>query len=338
MTVTRLPSGNWRAVAYLGKDPHGRIVRKSFTHHDKKTAIAQAAACEAQNRSVEARNSFSREMRVFLKEKEPFLSPSTLAEYRSRSRCLLRDHSAFCSVGVFSLDEKHLRALVANLAASGLSPKTARNYMLFVSAVLRYAGVSMPKVDLPKKQLPDIYVPSDSEVKTLIDTVFDTPLYVPVLLAAFGPLRRGEICALKYPRDFDGDVIHVREAVAYDGRHHHVKAPKTPLSNRYIRLPQFVIDAIREQGFVTRLLPDQITHRFDTALRHAGLPKFRFHDLRHYCVSTLHAQGVPDAYIMQRGGWSTDGVLKKVYRHTLADQIKANEEKAISHFNRVMDI
>ena len=30
-----------------------------------------------------------------------------------------------------------------------------------------------------------------------------------------------------------------------------------------------------------------------------------------------HALGIPDAYIMQRGGWGNDGTFKTVYRHAL---------------------
>ena len=126
------------------------------------------------------------------------------------------------------------------------------------------------------------------------------------------------------------------ESVAKDEKNRFKrKSPKTPGSNRRIEMPSFVIDAIKDQGYVTKLNLNQITSDFPRILKRAGLPAFRFHDLRHYCVSTLHAQGVPDAYIMQRGGWSTDGVLKKVYRHTLADQEKANAEKALSHFEAV---
>jgi len=47
------------------------------------------------------------------------------------------------------------------------------------------------------------------------------------------------------------------------------------------------------------------------------LPRFRFHDLRHYQASILHAMGVPDKYIMERGGWKTDSTLKNIYQHTM---------------------
>ncbi|MCB7523198.1 tyrosine-type recombinase/integrase [[Clostridium] hylemonae] len=56
--------------------------------------------------------------------------------------------------------------------------------------------------------------------------------------------------------------------------------------------------------------------------KQAGLNHFRFHDLRHYSASIQHALGIPDAYIMERGGWETDGTLKSIYRHTLKDKKK----------------
>ena len=66
-----------------------------------------------------------------------------------------------------------------------------------------------------------------------------------------------------------------------------------------------------------------------------GLPHFRFHDLRHYCASIQHAIGIPDAYIMQRGGWGSDGVLKEVYRHAMSDKENEMNTKANDNFNNL---
>lgn len=65
---------------------------------------------------------------------------------------------------------------------------------------------------------------------------------------------------------------------------------------------------------------------FKKALDRSGLPHFRFHDLRHYQASILHAMGVPDKYIMERGGWKTDSTLKNIYQHTMSDKRKEVEE------------
>ena len=59
---------------------------------------------------------------------------------------------------------------------------------------------------------------------------------------------------------------------------------------------------------------------------------FRFHDFRHYSASIMHAIGIPDQYIMARGGWKTDTVLKAVYRNVINDEQKKFTDKINSHF------
>ena len=54
---------------------------------------------------------------------------------------------------------------------------------------------------------------------------------------------------------------------------------------------------------------------------------FRFHDLRHYSASIMHAIGILDQYIMARGGWKTDTVLKAVYRNVINDEQKKFTDK-----------
>jgi integrase len=53
---------------------------------------------------------------------------------------------------------------------------------------------------------------------------------------------------------------------------------------------------------------------------------FSLHKLRHYFASRLSAEGVPDADIMALGGWSTDAVMKTVYRHAMSAKTKEGKE------------
>lgn len=85
-------------------------------------------------------------------------------------------------------------------------------------------------------------------------------------------------------------------------------------------------------GRIVNLTPNNITDRFQYCLNNAQLEHFRFHDLRHYSASIQHALGIPDSYIMQRGGWGNDGTLKAVYRHALADRAKEMNDIANKHF------
>ena len=157
-----------------------------------------------------------------------------------------------------------------------------------------------------------------------------------ILLAAFGPMRRGEISALDSDH-IEGNIVHVEFSMALDENNNWVKkSPKSLAGNREIELPGFVIDTFSGiAGKIVDLNPTQISHRFPHLLKQAGLPSFRFHDLRHYCASIQHALGITDAYVMQRGGWSNDKVLKEVYRHTMSSQTKKVNQIANEHFSKL---
>lgn len=286
-------------------------------------------------------------MQRFLSARAASLSPTTLSDYRSRCATLCENWPRFVKKQIFSVSADDLRQMVADMSAVSaprhrfnkkplaLAPKTIKNYLIFLSAVWRHEGLLLPKVELPQRVVPDLYIPTDDEIRRLLSALDEDPLLVPVMLAAFAPLRRGEICALRYPEDFRGQIIHVHASIADVGSAPVRKAPKTYHSDRFIELPAFVAEEIARQGVVTDLTPKSITRRFPAALRKAGLPPFRFHDLRHYCVSSLHAQGVSTASIVKRCGHATDAMVQRVYRHILADQDAIQNKKANDHFAAV---
>ena len=155
-----------------------------------------------------------------------------------------------------------------------------------------------------------------------------------VLLAAFGTLRRGEICALT-DKDIIGDVITINKSMvrSNDGGMI-IKSPKTLSSNRSVEYPHFVIEKFKGiEGKLVKMHPEDISKHFGKVLDEAGVHRFRFHDLRHYSASIMHAIGIPDQYIMARGGWKTDKVLKSVYRNVIDDEKKKFTDKINSHFD-----
>jgi hypothetical protein len=46
--------------------------------------------------------------------------------------------------------------------------------------------------------------------------------------------------------------------------------------------------------------------------------------------------GVPDKYIMQRGGWQTDFTLKNIYQHTFDKKTKEVSAQINSYFTDMM--
>jgi integrase len=341
-TAKKLKSGSWRCLVYDYTDANGNRKYKSFTCDDpspkgKRKAELMAAEYAANKTAYkkECDITFEKAMDQYIEKKEPLLSPYTITGYYCIRRCLLKDFPSFCQMKVSKIKQEHLQDVVNSLN-SKVSQKTIRNRHGFISAVLEDAGADLSiKTKLPEKTRPKLYVPTDADIKKLISVTKDTELEVPIMLAAFGMMRRGEICALALS-DISGTIIHVHCNKVRD--HHgdfHIKSPKTYSGDRYVEVPQFVIDKINEKGYITNLLPDTISKKFGIILEENKLPHFRFHDLRHYSASIRHALGIPDAYIMQAGGWKNDTVLKQVYRHTMSDKIKEMNDKANSHFTEM---
>jgi integrase len=60
-----------------------------------------------------------------------------------------------------------------------------------------------------------------------------------------------------------------------------------------------------------------VTHRFQSVLRAAGLPRMRFHDLRHGAATVMLAAGVPERVVMEQLGHTSISTTMNVYGHVL---------------------
>ena len=61
--------------------------------------------------------------------------------------------------------------------------------------------------------------------------------------------------------------------------------------------------------------PDSVLHMLHRVLKRAGLPKVRFHDLRHSCASLLLSQGIPMKQIQEWLGHSDFSTTANIYAH-----------------------
>ena len=100
-------------------------------------------------------------------------------------------------------------------------------------------------------------------------------------------------------------------------------------------MPQFVIDLLPKDGPLVRITPSRVSDRFIKYLKQLNMRTFRFYDLRHYSASIVHGIGVPDVYIMQRGGWSSDATLKNIYRGAMDGYSKKFTDLTNSHFEEM---
>lgn len=64
-----------------------------------------------------------------------------------------------------------------------------------------------------------------------------------------------------------------------------VKSPKSYAGDRYIPVPQFVIESFNKlPNDGLNVTPNIITSHFEHILKNANIKHFRFHDLRHPSV------------------------------------------------------
>lgn len=54
-------------------------------------------------------------------------------------------------------------------------------------------------------------------------------------------------------------------------------------------------------------------------------------------ASIMLLLGIPDKYAMERGGWSSNGVLKSVYQHTFSEERKLVDERIDGFFDALLN-
>lgn len=334
MNARKLPSGSWRARLFLGTDADGKKHYKSFTAPTKREA-ERLALNYVEEHAKPDKITFGDALTQYIESKSNILSPSTLRGYRQ----MMVYYKPINKMDVSEIDQNAVIRFVNDFAGKH-SPKTVRNAYSLLCAVIRSQIPDASfDVAMPQKKVLQYYIPEDRELKKLLayTKASDYDLYIAILLASVGTLRRSEVCGL-YADDIKDNTVHVHQVMVKDQHFEWVMkpVPKNSTSDRYVEYPQHVIDVLPADGKICKLNPDQITHHFGDVIKKLELPHFRFHDLRHYAVTIMHAMGIPEAYIMERGGWKTNTVLNQVYRGTRSDFSKKYSDQTNSYFDSIL--
>jgi len=339
MKATKMPSGNWRVRVEVGTDADGKRIWKSFSGASKKQVVARAAAFAAEHQATRGALTLEKASEKYISHREKTLSPATIRGYNKILRRFKKDYPKFMRENISLITADDVQDVIDDMAGTD-SPKTVHNYISFVSAVLRHNRIAMPMVEKPRRKGPEIVPPTEESVRRTLAAAKEKSeeLWICLALAALGPLRQGEIAALSIEDvDFERRTVHVRHSMVYSDAHEWiVKEPKTYESDRIILMPDEVIEAIGRQGYITKMNPDALRFAFYRLLRANGIPRYRFHDLRHYCISMLHAKGYPDRYIENRSGHATDCVMRRVYTHTIEAERMRIEKNMLEDLSGVL--
>lgn len=309
--IEELPSGNYR----VRKTVNGKTVSLIFDHKPRDMEALKAITKVAD--TIPVKNSFASCAESYLRSKENVISPSTIGGYESILRNIPDD---FKLMKLSTITQVEVQCLINDYATTH-APKSTHNLHGFVSAVLRHFRPDfILHTTLPQEKPNEDYIPTEEDVRKILDISKGTRYHIPFQLALMG-LRRSEVCALTLDDiDFENNILTINKAKVRDEKSNTkwtVKGTKTKSSTRKVYIPDNLVKEIQEAGTIYDGYPGQLLknlHRFQDIL---GLPRFRLHDARHFFASYAHSQGVSDADIIATGGWKSDHVMKKVYRHEM---------------------
>lgn len=342
--IRQLPSGSWTAKIFMYTDESGKDHYQSVTSRDYDEVVRRLAQLRAERKETKQTDPKERltvgdAIDRYIESKENVLSPATVRGYR-----IIREHQlqTIMSCSISELTQDSVQRAV-NAEADHSSPKTVRNaYGLLSASLAVYAPHVRLSVRLPQKAPSTVNAPTEEEVMRMVEVSRGTDMEIPVLLGAFCGMRRSEIAGLRWEDvDLDAGVIRVRRAeVLGDDGEIHVKPPKTVTSARDILAPNIVIESLADarktsdSDRVTKMSkPQMISNNFKTVLRRAGLEHYRFHDLRHYLVSMMIAEGVPKKYIADYVGHATENMIDRVYGHIMASKKDEVGEAVKAYFD-----
>lgn len=307
MTIEKLPSGNYRIRQQIDGKRYSLVVPYKPSKKD-----ADALIREKRNGTGKLRKTLKECAREYIDGKAHTLSPATIRGYESILKALPEDMLR-SEIGTISAWD--IQIYIDKLTAEGKSPKTVKNYHGFISSVFSvFCPETILRTKLPQKVENEAYVPSDNDIKAILNMAKGTDYEIPLRLACYG-LRRSEICALTIA-DLDGCQLTINKALVADkDMKWIVKTTKTASSTRIITIDKGLADLIRKTGKIFDGYPNRIYWNLQKYQDALGIPHFPLHYLRHYYATTMHALGISDADIMATGGWKTDHVMKRVYRH-----------------------
>ena len=311
MKIEQLSKNSYR----VRKQFKGEKVTLYFDHKPSDKEVIDALSSYDTSAS---KGTFEACARSYLASKSNVLSPSTLKGYTHVFNAIPDD---FKNIPVSRIEQTDVQTVINNYAADH-KPKTVRNLHGFISAVLRQYRPNLTLyTTLPQKTENERYTPSEDDIKRILEAVKGKPFYhIPFSLGVMG-MRRSEICALTLD-DIEGNTLTINKALVKNINNQWVlKTTKTTAGTRKIYIPDSLVKEIQDQGEIYNGYPNSLLWGLNNYQDKLGIPRFRFHDLRHFFASYAHSQGISDADIMASGGWKSDFTMKSIYRH----QMKATE-------------
>ena len=330
----KLPSGRWNVQVY-DKETGKRV---SFTEDTKRRAeYAALEWMEDIKRKDRIGMTVGEAIDRYIDGRQGVLSPSTIQGYRNIRECNISE--AFAMLPLAKIANGIVQEEINELSKT-LSPKTIHNiYGLVSGAISEFAPDANIKVSLPQIQKKFIELPPVDEV---IRAVKGTDIELPAMLAMWLSLSVSEIRGINVKNIKDGILTVQETVVQVDGVAVHKEATKAYDRARRLAIPPYIMRLIEQtdaykngDGYIETRSVTALGCRFRRVLAKAGVPHMTFHQLRHMNASVMAALGIPNLYAQERGGWSTDYTLKRVYQHTFSKERQAVDRTIDKYFEEM---
>lgn len=344
-SIYKRSDGRWCAA--ISTD-HGR--RKFFygkTRQEVAGKLATALKARQDGLPILAeRQTVAQFLGGWLESVRPSLRPRTFVRYEQYVR--LHAVPELGRVSLARLTPQHLQRLYANRLGAGLSPMSVRH----LHAVLHRALGQAARWGLVGRNIADLVTPprgkryemttlTPGQARTFLEAAAGDRLEALYVLALTTGMRQGELLALRWQDvDLEGGTLQVRGTLQRTPDGLAIAEPKTSHSRRQVALTSMAVHALRRHRVVQaserlRLgaawddndlvfanevgrpleVRNVLSRSFRPLVERAGLPRIRFHDLRHTAATLLLGRSVHPKVVAEMLGHSQISVTLDLYSH-----------------------
>lgn len=359
-------TGKWEFIFDAGTDPltgkRRQIKRRGF--ESKRHAMDEMTKLKAEILENEfldlTQMSYDRYMEEWFQERKNRLQKSTFEIHSIFYRNVIKPKLGHLKLQQMSPIQ--IQKFVNNLVNdTSYSEHTVHLIFRIVSASLKKAkvlklikdnpstGITLPRIkrkeiDVWSLEQVNFFISEAKKIKRL------TRCHIGFLISIFTGMRQGEVLGLRWKDiDFEAQVIFVRQTLTQNAE---IKAgAKNEASVRSIHIPNKLIDELRTyrkqilqeklilgQSYrdndlvvCTRdgkpMIPRNFRKEFYKVVEKVGLPKIRFHDLRHTHATILIQQNINVKLISERLGHVDIETTLNTYSHVLPDMQKSVSDK-----------
>ncbi len=199
---------------------------------------------------------------------------------------------------------------------------------------------------------------SADQVRALFLAAAGDRLEALYVLAITTGMRQGELLALRWSSvNLKAKRLAVTETLQRDGGHFRFEEPKTKASRRQVEVSELAIEALRQHRrrqvqerlaagplwtdhdlvFANAVgnpinVSNLVPRSFNPLLAKAGIPRIRFHDLRHTAATLLLELGEHPKVVQEMLGHSQVGVTLDLYSHVTPTM----HRQAADRFDRLL--